>query len=145
MVILLLSICIILWLIGMITKQKFLYRSSVVLLVLLLLASYAGTTKKRGYGTEQFDPEAKSTLDFIRTWWTRYKLEHKSPPSSLKEFQEETGMEVSCQPMLHYFSYRLEGAQAIATRCTHGGKEPNAKKGYSIILDMEKGGFHRVE
>jgi hypothetical protein len=38
-----------------------------------------------------------------------------------------------------YFSYQVSNQEAMATRCTAGGKKPNAKIPYILIMDYESG------
>ena len=90
--------------------------------------------------------EAKNVLLQIKTAWVQYQKEVNpqlrdfSKPTNVFEpvTMEDLGLkfpETNCNDQ-YYFSYKVDKNNAIATRCTSGGKTPQYKKKYTVTLNM---------
>jgi hypothetical protein len=84
--------------------------------------------------------EARAILYNILKAQKNYKFQHGSYANSLTElFKDWPAEDISneCKPNC-YFRYQVNNIEAIATRCTKGGKYP-ARKAYILKLNYESG------
>jgi hypothetical protein len=90
--------------------------------------------------------EAKNVLLQIKTAWVQYQREVNP---QLRDFAKPTNVfedvnlddlglnfpSSSCKDQ-YYFKYEVRKNNAIATRCTSGGKSPQYRKQYNVTLNM---------
>lgn len=82
--------------------------------------------------------ESKAVLGQLRTAQEAYKLEYGAYTSSIDNLS--VSAPTSCAST-HYFSYSTDATTGTATRCTAGGKTPNAATGYSITVGYTTGAW----
>lgn len=100
--------------------------------------------------------EAKAALMEIRTIRNSFLLENASASVDtsldtiydfIREHDDSAAidkMPVSCSSK-SFYRYSITSSAAVATRCTSGGKAPDADQSYTITMDFANGTFNGTQ
>lgn len=109
----------------------------VIVIIILGILATLGITQYTKMVEKGRSAEAKMVLGQIRSAEETYKLENGSYTGTIGNLAVEAP--TACTST-HYFSYSISGGgaafTATATRCTAGGKNPQATLAYIITLDQ---------
>ncbi len=116
------------------------------LVVVVIIIGVLATLGIQQYGRaieKSRGAEAKQILGQIRSTAAAYRLENNNSCIGFTNTRAGIGAQTdqipsACRPT-HYFSYAITSAnatgfQATATRCTAGGKTPQAQSAYTSVL-----------
>lgn len=116
------------------------------LVVVVIIIGVLATLGIQQYGRaieKSRGAEAKQILGQIRSTAAAYRLENNNSCIGFTNTRAGIGAQTdqipsACRPT-HYFSYAITSANsnqivATATRCTAGGKLPQAQSAYTLIL-----------
>jgi len=121
-------------------KKGFTLLELIVVIVILGILATLATTQYTKMVEKSRGAEARIMIGAIRTYQAALRLQNGSVSSTGTDVGIGAGGDA---PALcttsHYFSYSIAGASgntftALATRCTSGGKSPNAAAAGTITL-----------
>ena len=119
-------------------RKGFTLLELIVVIIIIGILATLGFTQYTKMVEKGRTAEARSILGTIRTAQESYYLENGSYATSLSSLPVEAPS--SCTTT-HYFSYSTDGTTTTATRCTSGGKTPNASSSYTITLNLSTGAW----
>jgi len=117
-------------------KRGFTLLELIVVIIIIGILATLGFTQYTKVIEKGRTAEAKALLGQIRTAQEAYKQENGAYTATIANLAVEAP--TSCTTT-HYFSYSVDATTGTATRCTSGGKTPNAATGYTITLNYATG------
>ncbi|MFA5320885.1 MAG: prepilin-type N-terminal cleavage/methylation domain-containing protein [Candidatus Omnitrophota bacterium] len=117
-------------------KKGFTLLELIVVIIILGILATLGFSQYMKMVEKGRSAEARMILGQIRTAQETYKLEYGSYASAIGSLPVDAP--TGCLTT-HYFNYSAGSANGVATRCSSGGKTPNATTGYTITLIYSTG------
>ena len=117
-------------------KRGFTLLELIVVIIIIGILGTLGFTQYTRVIEKGRTAEAKAILGQIRTTQEAYKLENGAYTATIGNLAVE--VPTACTTT-HYFSYSVDATTGTATRCTAGGKTPNATSSYNITLTYSTG------
>ena len=117
-------------------KKGFTLLELIVVIIIIGILATLGFTQYTKVIEKGRTAEAKAILGQMRTAQEAYMLEYGSRTAIIGNLSVE--VPTSCVST-HYFSYSTDATTGTATRCTVGGKTPNATASYTITLTYSTG------
>ena len=117
-------------------KKGFTLLELIVVIIILGILATLGFSQYMKMVEKGRSAEARMILGQIRTAQATYQLENGSYASAITSLPIDapTGCATT-----HYFQYSADATSGTATRCSAGGKTPNATTGYTITLNYSTG------
>jgi prepilin-type N-terminal cleavage/methylation domain-containing protein len=112
-------------------KKGFTLLELIVVIVILGILATLGFTQYTKMVEKGRTAEARVTLGQIRTAQAAYYQEYSAYSATLGNLAVSP---VTACTGTNYFSYTCDATTATATRCTSGGKAPDAGTAYSVTL-----------
>ena len=113
-------------------KKGFTLLELIVVIVILGILATLGFTQYTKMVEKGRTAEAKITLGQIRSAQFAYYQEYGAYTTTFGNLIVDSP--TACTGATNYFSYNSNATTSTATRCTSGGKAPNAVTAYSITL-----------
>jgi len=117
-------------------KKGFTLLELIVVIIILGILATLGFSQYMKMVEKGRSAEARMILGQIRTAQETYKLEQGSYATAIGSLPVDAP--TACTTT-HYFNYSAGSANGVATRCTSGGKTPNASAAYTITLIYSTG------
>ena len=117
-------------------KKGFTLLELIVVIIILGILATLGFSQYIKMVEKGRSAEARMILGQVRTAQETYMLEQGSYAAAITDLP--VNAPTACATT-HYFSYAADGTNGTATRCTAGGKTPNAAAAYTITLTYSNG------
>jgi len=117
-------------------KKGFTLLELIVVIIILGILATLGFSQYMKMVEKGRSAEARMILGQIRTAQETYKLEQGSYATAIGSLPVDAP--TACTTT-HYFNYSADGTSGTATRCSSGGKTPNATTTYTITLNYSTG------
>jgi prepilin-type N-terminal cleavage/methylation domain-containing protein len=117
-------------------KRGFTLLELVVVIIIVGILATLGFTQYTKVAEKGRTAEAKAILGQIRTAQIAYNQEYGSYTATIANLAVSVP---TAATTTHYFTYSTSDTVATATRCTAGGKTPNATAAYSITVSYAAG------
>ncbi len=120
-------------------RRGFTLLELIVVIIIIGILGTLGFTQYTKVLEKGRTAEAKAILGQMRTAQEAYYQERGSRTATIGDLAVESP--TSCAST-HYFSYSTDATTGTATRCTSGGKTPNAADpGYTVTLNYATGAW----
>lgn len=117
-------------------KRGFTLLELIVVIIIIGILATLGFTQYAKVIERGRTAEAKAILGQLRTAQEAYRLENGAYTATIGDLAFEAP--TACATT-HYFSYATDATTGTATRCTAGGKTPNATASYTITITYSTG------
>ena len=117
-------------------KKGFTLLELIVVIIIIGILGTLGFTQYTKVIEKGRTAEAKAILGQMRTAQEAYFQEYGARTATIGNLSIEAP--TSCTTT-HYFSYSTDASTGTATRCTAGGKTPNATGSYTVTVTYTTG------
>jgi len=117
-------------------KKGFTLLELIVVIIIIGILGTLGFTQYTKVIEKGRTAEAKAILGQLRTAQEAYYLEYGSRTATMGNLALDAP--AACTAT-HYFSYSTDATAGTATRCTLGGKTPNAGASYTVTVTYATG------